>query len=442
MLLTIDISKILQYYAALCLTLLPLNFFIMIFISRRTNLLKRIDLLIDRIIPLKQEEQKEEKKKEENESSEAEPKEKPAPTEKEIQDMTGVAAFEILVGETYQCHLNYENRGGSFGEMTWSNDNEFVGKIKENGLFTGKKVGKTNVFCMTKGHSYDPGEQAYCISVVSKHGKWFADTLIEQIQSNKKESDIFTSNIHRKILFERPEKKVICYNSDLQNEYSELLLQYDESNVLARCVYKINENKDSNKRLLELLNERFEEIKLKSPAGVQIWIHQIIDDQHEEVDIYAFLYRNQTGTLWMGFGRNWRKFGEKQEFIDNIKLALRQFVDLTALPDTDPEASKEKPEKPAIKKKAASVNKKTKTKEKKKPEPTRTKDNPKQVNQEVDSESYEKTVEAEPAQEFFAGEEEYMKDIEDAAELENNEGEEDEEKNGQAYDEYPDIENL
>jgi len=147
-LLSVTIGKILEYYAILCLAFMPVNVVLMIILSRRTSLLTRIDAFIDRILPPEPKKENKDEPKKDTAPSEEKKETAPAvPTEEEIRRMSGISSFEILVGETYRCHLNFQNRGGSYGEMVWYNDNEFVGDISESGVFKGKKVGRSNIFC-------------------------------------------------------------------------------------------------------------------------------------------------------------------------------------------------------------------------------------------------------------------------------------------------------
>ena len=93
-----------------------------------------------------------------------------------------------------------------------------------------------------------------------------------------------------------------------------------------------------------MLAERFEEIKLKVSDGYRVWIHQIIDNDHEEVDIYAVLRQNPDDELILAFGQSWRDYGEKEEFTDNIRMAIRLFGMVFDTDRLQIEAEKEKPE--------------------------------------------------------------------------------------------------
>ena len=340
--LTISIGKILEYYAILCLVCMPLNLILLIFLSKRTNLMQRIDNYIDKKFPL-------EKKVPEKTPETAQAKPQPPvaivqPTDEQIQQMSGISCFEILVGETYRCHLNYQNRGGSYGEMVWFNDNEFVGEIKDNGVFKAAKVGVSNIFCVSRGHAYDAGAQAYCIKVVSAYGTWFVDTFIEQVKDKAKKSDILAKHIRRKILRENPHKRIIAFAGlPAERTYSKTV-QFSQSGELLRGCYSLHNEKNIYEDTVTLLNERFDEIKLKVSDGYRIWVHQIIDNEHEEVDIYAFLKETNNKELILGIGQTWREYGEKEEFTDNINMAIRLFQDIINQSASTIEILKEQPE--------------------------------------------------------------------------------------------------
>ena len=331
----ISFGKILEYYGIMCIVMLPVSLLTLIVISKRTNWFEKLDLYLDRKLGVPAE------AKTAGQVAENKDAPLPKPTEEETREMSGIAAFSILVGEKYICHLNYQNRGGSTGQMIWYNDNEFVGDIMEDGLFTARKVGVANLFCVSKGHAYDPGIQAYQINVVSRRGRWFADKAIEMVTKRAPKADILAKNIKRKLVRDNPSTKVIQYAGIPSEPAFSLSMQFDELGTLARCVYVLNSNKKLLQETVDCLNERFEEVPLSYSYGYRIWIHQIIDNEHDEVDVYAFLKETDSKELIMGFGQTWREYGEKEEFLDNIRLSVRMFSDLIKGTDADIEAYRE-----------------------------------------------------------------------------------------------------
>ena len=321
MILTISFSAILYYYALLCLTLMPVSIIMMIILARRTNLMERVNTVVDKILP-------------------PQPEDAPASTKEEIAEaqqvvenvrvLSGVSVFKIRVGEKYQCHLNFQNRGGSYGEMVWFNDNEFVGKVSSNGLFKSSKAGLSNIYCVSKGHAYEAGVQAYAIEVVPSDAEWFVDKLISQVSKRLPKQDVLVANIARKIFDERPEQSIIHYAGlPVEGTFS-MAVQFDELNTLVRGCYTIQKTRENLNAITANLNDRFEQVKIKGAPEMTVWIHQIIDNDHQEVDIYAIL-RTCEDYLLLCVGQSWREYGEKEEFLDNIQMAGRQFEPITGI---------------------------------------------------------------------------------------------------------------
>jgi len=322
--LAVSVSKILQYYAIVCIVCLPLNLILMIILARRTNVLNRIDDLVDRLIPPR--------------TPQGQPAQAPAqaqgvpvvipssPDEEEVEERS-FSCFEIMVQETYQCHLNFQNRGGSYGEMVWYNDNDFVGTIDQNGLFTGNKIGTVDIFCASKSSAFDTGSQAYRINVISRKGPWFADWLIKAVSSRSSKAEVIAKNIKRHIIGENPQKRIISFSAPLGGENVTLTVQFDENNRLLRGCYVIPIDGKETAGLYDYLEERCERVKLKESGNYSIWIHQIIDSEHGEVDYYA-ITKEYDKRLILAFGQSWREYGEKEEFIDNIKMTVRMFNEI------------------------------------------------------------------------------------------------------------------
>ena len=326
--LTISISAILEYYAILCIICMPLNFFLLLFLSKRTNILQKIDSYIDRMLPEEKKPAAPAPTATDNQPTKPSVPDNPMPSEEDIETMSGISSFEILVKETYKCHVNFHNRGGSYGGMIWFNDNEFVGQIKEDGLFTANKVGTARIFCASKGHGPDYGAQAYTIKVVSALGPWFADRLIEQVSDKMSRTDIMAKNVRRKLQKEVPTKNIMVFAGHPTERSLSLTLQFGHNAKLLRGCYSLTPDMETYDDTVERLNEHFEEIKIKTPGSPRIWIHQIIDNEHEEVDIYAILYQTSQRELLLGIGQIWREYGEKEEFVDNVRMALRSFSDI------------------------------------------------------------------------------------------------------------------
>ena len=334
----LSFSAIMHYYAMISLTLTPLTLIALIILARHTAILDRVDRIVDKIVP--------DGPDAGNEKTSATGAETTveAANNKGNDLLSGVAVFQIRVGETYRCRLNFQNRGGSYGGMVWFNDNEFVGKIDPDGLFKSAKAGQSNIFCVSKEHSYDTGIQAYAIQVMPTDSDWFVDRVIKDITERIPRCDYVVRNIKRKILSEKPDRRIIRYAGLPKEGSSSLTVQFDELDTLLRCAIQFGKNDKTRQTITDNLNERFEEIKLKDGLETRIWIHRIIDRERDEVDIYA-VFTEQKDGLYLCIGHNWREYGEKEEFIENIRLAARQFEPLTGTPSkNDIEAERDAPE--------------------------------------------------------------------------------------------------
>ena len=316
----LSFHAILEYYAILCLALTPLTLMATIILARRTTLFDRIDNYLDRILP-------------------PNPKGRTATTdekkdiiknkipEQQVREMSGISSFEIQVGEQYQCHLNYQNRGGSYGEMIWFSENDFVGRVNERGLFTGNKAGLCNIYCVGKGNAYESGVQAYCIKVVPRQQNWFGDTLIELVSSKRSRMDMLACNIKRKIVREDPKSNLIVYAGLAYEISNTIALQFDDAGNLQRGAYKMRKEAELTDKLMKALEERFEKINTTGPENIKVFIHQFADKSHEEVDLYAAIVE-EADTVYLAVGQTWRDYGEKEEFVDNINLAVKLFRDI------------------------------------------------------------------------------------------------------------------
>lgn len=316
----LSVHTILEYYAILCLALTPLTLMTTIILARRTTLFDRIDNFLDRILPPNPKGRT---------ATDDEKKDiiKNSIPEQQVREMSGISTFEIQVGEKYQCHLNYQNRGGSYGEMVWFSENDFVGRVNERGLFVGSKAGLCNIYCVGKGNAYESGVQAYCIKVVPRLQNWFGDTLIELVSSKRSRMDMLACNIKRKIIREDPKSNLIVYAGLPYEISSTIALQFDDAGNLLRGAYKIRNEAELTDKVIKALEERFEKIETSGPENVKVFIHQFADKSHEEVDLYATV-TEEGDTLYLAVGQTWRDYGEKEEFIDNINLAVKLFKDI------------------------------------------------------------------------------------------------------------------
>ena len=67
--------------------------------------------------------------------------------------------------------------------------------------------------------------------------------------------------------------------------------------------------------------------ELRSGGDIDIWVRRNSDESKNEVDIYAIFKRLKDGTWVLGIGRTWREYGEIDEFVLNIGMAEKMFID-------------------------------------------------------------------------------------------------------------------
>ena len=323
----ISIHTILEYYAILCLVMSPVSISLFVVLYRKTNMLERVDRLIDRILGIKPVASQPETNSRPEANSGSGTIE-PAP------ELSGVACFTLKVNDTYHCRKNAQLFNGGFHEIVWSCDNEFLGDITDEGLFTSKRAGTANIFCARKDDPFASAVQTYSITITPQGDDWFAQWLIDAVAKRTGKADILARNIKWKITGESPEKRIITYEGGRQ--YGNILLQFDAMENLERGLFILKDTDTSAlSRLHKELSERFECVRLKNGSRTQVWVHRLIDDARDEVDVYAYIRKTDDGDSVLGFSQNWREYGDIEEFLLNISMAGKMFSD--CLPNDIPE---------------------------------------------------------------------------------------------------------
>ena len=134
-------------------------------------------------------------------------------------------------------------------------------------------------------------------------------------------------NIKRKIVREDPKSNLIVYAGLPYEISSTIALQFDDAGNLQRGAYKMRKEAELTDKLMKALEERFEKINTTGPENIKVFIHQFADKSHEEVDLYATIVE-EADTVYLAVGQTWRDYGEKEEFVDNINLAVKLFRDI------------------------------------------------------------------------------------------------------------------
>ena len=313
---TISIQTILEYYAIFCLAMSPLSVMLFVILYRKTNLVDRIDKLVDRILGIKElPAQEKNQQKDETESSA-----KPAA---ETQELTGVACFSLKVDDVYYCRKNAQLFNGGYHEIQWSCDNEFLGQINHEGRFKSQRMGTANIYCARKDDPFASAVHAYSISIKPTNENWFAQWLMDAVLGRKKKADVLSDQIKSKITDEIPPKGIIEYEG--QKDYTKMVLQFDSADCLERGVLFVRASETD--RLDSALGERFEQVRLQNDGRTKIWVHRIIDESKDEIDIYAYQRRTSHDEYILGFSQNWREYGDVEEFLLNIGMTVKVFAD-------------------------------------------------------------------------------------------------------------------
>lgn len=329
---SISVTTILQYYAILCLGLLPVGLVMSVLLYKKTDFFKTVNRSIDKLLGIKDDSPSEEKEPQPG-TAEKEKEEKPPQPAEPRPENSGVASFSLLVDDVYFCQLNSLNRDSRIYKPKWMTDNEFVGTIDDSGVFTGKKVGRTNVLFKRRDDAFDEGSVMYEIDVVPTDRNWFADRLFSQMLERAPKDDVYASLILRKTLYEIPGQKIKGYDGLAEDR--KLVVQFNAFDELARFAFFLRSTSEKTvEALARQLDERFEKVKLEY-GKLRLWVHRDINEEHDEVDAYAYIKETKDGQLLLCIGQTWREYGELLEFQKNVLMAEKMFKE--CLPEVETE---------------------------------------------------------------------------------------------------------
>lgn len=318
------LKAILLYYAIMCLVLLPFCIMALVVMYKK-GILKKFDAWVDSIL---------DGKKEPNEKpavvQQAEEKEEKN-TDEENEEATnaqefGIASFSLLVGDMYHCRLNAQARRDNISTIEWTTNNAFVGSVDENDVLLTKKIGKIRLYFRRTDNPYDRGAAVYDITVRPTNEKWFAQQMMDFLLRKRKMTDVYVALQNRKSLTMIPPKRLAVYEG-FSPEEKKMIVQADASNILERVLFELKYNTETYENLEAELKQRFE--KIETEGNIDIWVHEIKDEDQDVVDLYAWTKVSTNKTLLLGIGRTWREESEKDEFLYNITMAEKMFVDLT-----------------------------------------------------------------------------------------------------------------
>lgn len=309
----ISLQQIFIYYAELCLIMSPLTVITLIVLSKKTAFLEKFNQFLDKITGTKSKEEKEGDKGKQEKST---PEKNPGKPE--------ISSFVLPVGDGYKCHLDTNNK--TTAEIIWEIDNLFIGEIDEDGNFQSRKTGEVNI--MYRDRSYGPEMQAYSINVVPTNPDWFAENLIKAISTGMSRADIIARYLFnkRKIILKNDVKRLIKYDGNADEQSRSIVFQFNSEDKVKRILCTLSPWDKLYNNIVYELEERFEKLDVDTKDNISIWAHMLSNESVDEVDYFAILIQDEKG-IYLGFSKNWREYGDKEEFLDNIKMSIRVFTD-------------------------------------------------------------------------------------------------------------------
>lgn len=340
------IKTILEYYAIISLITLPLNIFLFVFLNKKTPLIENFNQWLDSklgVPPPKpaEPEPKPQDKKEEDKGKKEEVIKRP--------ENFQTALFKIPVGDVYHCMTSSVDNDSRRYTLEWTTDNDFIGTIDKDGLFTARKTGKVSLFYKRKEDISDKGHNAYQIEVVPTHREWFGNEFLSALEERTLKENVISKLMDRSILSEKPQQKSITYAG--VGDYSELALQFNMYSELERVLYVLQKHADTDDIVKEL-DERFEEAKLVG-TGIRVWTRRYKKDKDEEIDevtLYAFLRETLSGQRYFGISQSWREYADIYEFLENVQMAEKTFAEImpgTPVADVKAVIDRKDPPKPS-----------------------------------------------------------------------------------------------
>ena len=320
----LTIREILEYYAMLCIILMPFAFGILIYLNKRTSAIKRLNEFLDRILGLKEEktpsgnDKKEEKKNGNDDEKNAE----------DDNEKSGITHFKIFVGDIYYCRVNSADSTERTNTLSWTSTNRFIAQIeKKTGKLLARRNGNVQIVYIDE-NGYDQGRTLYNIDVVQTNPDWFADKAIGLLYKNASREEVANAFIGKKILSENKAKKTVIYEG-LEDE-KKIVFQFSAGNKLRRILWEFDSNikEDEDGRFFsDELGQRFE--RVEGTGDVDIWIREFDDGSRDEVEYYAFVKKTSRKTVVLGIGKTWRDYGDVEEFLMNIPMCEKMFADCT-----------------------------------------------------------------------------------------------------------------
>ena len=204
------IGLILQYYAIICIVCSPLSLAALVVLYKKTDLIDKLDLWLDRMLGLKEkdiikgiEKQGSTKKRDVQDGEE----------EFENGYVPGITHIKIPIGGIYSCQLNIMSKRNSTARFQWQSDNEFIGKVDEKGNFKGLKAGTAKIYYESEASGEEQPIWVYNIEVIPTDREWFADRYIKAVLEGEKKVNVLARERDRRLISINDSGFIIEYNS-------------------------------------------------------------------------------------------------------------------------------------------------------------------------------------------------------------------------------------
>ena len=324
---------IMFYYAIICLVMIPFSVLGILYLYKKTDVMEKFEARLDKILDEKENKKKPKESQGQPAPSQAQTKPEPPAqaspeTEEEPSQKYPIARFRLGIGDIYFCRLGSNDQGGRSQKLLWTVENDFIGEIQNGDVFKALKTGKVVVSCAREDNDFDAGSRVYEIDVTPSNENWFVEPLHKMILNKAKKETVLSYLAGKRLVSDRPGRNIMTFEDDK----GKISVQFGTEGFLERVVLQLKKKGAEVYAGLEKeIEERYEKVKLKTGA-LPIWVHRISTVEFNEVDAYVFV-KFIDGAYFLAIGRNWREYGEIDEFLLNISMAQKQFQDI--IPNLD-----------------------------------------------------------------------------------------------------------
>lgn len=315
----LKLQLILEIYAILVLTGLPIVLAISIYLYKKTDVIDRIDEWLDNVLGIGTQNEDASDRTEE-ESTETQRMEREQYEDEEII----LPRFILRVGETYHC-VRPKNTYRQNIESEWESDYPFIGEVTKERIFKARKKG----ICPLLFDRIPKFE----IEIVPSSGPAFFDKDTDELLNETAIGNVRSRMIYKSLIQSDTDGKPLIYENPFKDIRTAWYTQKDGTFV--SVLYRMEDDEAIANRITSAMNERFEKIDTDSEAT--FWYHQDIEDY---VDAVAFM-RTAEGSLLLGISKTWRDMMDVAETKLNVAMIEKPFAELTGTAAAKVELSKE-----------------------------------------------------------------------------------------------------